>query len=429
MAYDDSRFGGEPGFRVEPDFRSGGGFSDSATLSGGGLYSTGSYPAAGTGESTESTLGLAGRGPSKSLEDVFDDPDHGEPGRDRLGVHVAWEISLLLALAGVGYLLRHSHPEAVRGDQLRTLMLSIAVLGLLALGMGLSLRAGAVNLAIGPIALGSAIFFASHADRGTLTAAVVTGLLALGVGAAVALVTVGFHVPGWAASLAAGLAVAVWIERHTEEVKLTGGSQQGHNAVYWLGAVAALALLGGLLGAIRPIRRAVGRFRPVADPARRRGAAAGVIAALAILGSAGFAATAGVLQALRDTTVHPTDNPFALTGLALGAALLGGTSAFGRRGGFIGTILAAGLIVTGMRFLTVNDRSVSTLAAAAAAITVGLIVTRMVEVLGRPSVTAETAEEWEDSGSTSTSDTEWSPRQPSWTTSESPLSRWSSDDR
>ena len=35
--------------------------------------------------------------PATALDNVFDDPTHGEPGRDRLGVHVAWELVLLIA--------------------------------------------------------------------------------------------------------------------------------------------------------------------------------------------------------------------------------------------------------------------------------------------------------------------------------------------
>ena len=47
----------------------------------------------------DAPTGAASGVPAAVLENVFDDPPHGEPGRDRIGVHVVWE-SLLLAGAG-----------------------------------------------------------------------------------------------------------------------------------------------------------------------------------------------------------------------------------------------------------------------------------------------------------------------------------------
>ncbi len=42
------------------------------------------------------------------LDGVFDDPIHGEPGRDRFAVHVAWEIVLLVAAVAMALQLNHS---------------------------------------------------------------------------------------------------------------------------------------------------------------------------------------------------------------------------------------------------------------------------------------------------------------------------------
>src|SRR5262245_7059504 len=193
MAYDDSRFRGEPGFRDEPDFRLDNGLSDATTLGGtpsASVYTPGSYSlsnySSGAGDQTDGTLSLSRRPSRAQLDDVFDDPEHGDPGRDRMVVHVVWEILLLLAAVGAWYLLYRSHREMVTGNALRELMVSIASLGLVTLGIGLSLRAAAPNLAVGPIAYASALFFASHIDRGgTLVAATVTALLALAVGLAI----------------------------------------------------------------------------------------------------------------------------------------------------------------------------------------------------------------------------------------------------
>src|SRR5690606_40879309 len=40
-----------------------------------------------------------------NLDYVFDDPAHGEPGRDRMLVHGIWELGLAVALAAATYLL------------------------------------------------------------------------------------------------------------------------------------------------------------------------------------------------------------------------------------------------------------------------------------------------------------------------------------
>lgn len=415
MAYDDSRFRGEPGFREEPDFRTG---TEATTIAepSSAVYTTGNYPVGGVGvgdgETTENTLGLRGSGRGASLDDLLD----GDTDRDRVAVHVLWELLLLLAFAGTGYLLYGTHRAAVSGSALRDLMLGAAVLGFLTLGMGLSLRGAAPNLAVGPIALASAVFFAAHADRGTLTTAVVTGLLALAVGAVVAVFVVGLHVPGWAASLAAGLAVTAWLLQHSDEVKLTGGAPQRHNALYWLAAVVVLAVVGGLLGAVRPVRRSLGKFRPAGDPARRRGGAAALFTGLAILGSAALASVGGILMAMRETTVDPTENGFALTGLALGVALIGGTSAYGRRGGVFGSILAVGLVTVVLRYVQESHRSVSPLLVAAGAIGLGLVVTRLVETFGRPR-DGDDNDEWQAAASSPAT----SPSSPS-----SSISAWTS---
>lgn len=439
MAYDDSRFRGEPGFREEPDFRLDNGLSDATTLGGAsnsGLYTPGNYALPGysnnTSEQTEGTMGLGRRLSQAQLDDVFDDPEHGDPGRDRMTVHAVWEMVLLLAAAGVWYLLYRNHHASVSGTALRDLMVSAASLGLVTIGMGLSLRAAAPNLAVGPIAYGSALFFAGHIDRGgTLVAAVVTMLIAVGVGLAIAFLVVGLHVPAWAASLAAGLGVIVWIQRHTETVKLDNAYQPTKHAAYWLGAFVAIALVGGLLGLVKSVRRAVGRFRPVADPAKRRGGGAAGLTTVAILGSCAFASLGGVLIALHARAAIPTDDGITLTALALGAALLGGTSAFGRRGGVLGTVLGVALVVLVTQYAAVTDRRVAPLALAAAAIGAGLVVTRLVEAFGRPrsAVDEEADQSWRatnTSTSTSPSDTGWSSRQSSgWT---SPLPARSGDD-
>jgi ribose/xylose/arabinose/galactoside ABC-type transport system permease subunit len=441
MAYDDSRFRGEPGFRDEPDFRLDNGLSDATTLGGtpSAAYTPGSYSlssyANSASDQSEGTLSLSRRPSRAQLDDVFDDPEHGDPGRDRMAVHAVWEILLLLAAVGVWYALYRGHREAVSGAAWRELMISVASLGLVTLGMGLSLRAAAPNLAVGPIAYASALFFAGHIDRGgTLVAATVTALLALAVGLAIVILVIGFHVPAWAASLAAAFGVIVWIQKHSETIRLDNAYQPARHAIYWFAGFAVLALAGGFLGLVKPVRRAVGRFRPVADPAKRRGGGAAGLTAIAILGSCAFASIGGVLVALDTRAVGPANDGLTLTGFALGAALLGGTSAFGRRGGVFGTVLAVALVVLTIQYVTVTNRQIAPLALAAGAIGMGLIVTRLIETFGRPrsAVDDDADDVWRSNAASSTSsstDTGWSSRQSGsgsgWT---SPLPARSGDD-
>jgi ribose/xylose/arabinose/galactoside ABC-type transport system permease subunit len=395
MVYDDSRYRGEPGFRDEPDFRSSGVPEDAPSVSS--IYSPGSYPVDDYGPASESTLTIASNRrttPSASqLDGVFDDPEHGDPGRDRMGVHVLWELVLLLGAGALAFLLRDADPAALKGTALKDLFLFAVEVGLLAVCVGLSLRANSVNLAVGPIAYAAALFFADRSDKGLLVTAGFTLLIALGAGAVIAVLVVGFHVPSWAASFGAALALLVWIDQHRAEKVVAGAYDPHKHALYWFVGLAVLSMAGGLLGIIKPIRRGVGRFRPVADPARRRGGVGGALSAVALMGSSVLAAGAGIVLALDQRDVTPTENGLALTGLALGAALLGGTSAFGRRGGILGTLLAVILIVLLVRYSTAENWNVSLLAVAAFSIGGGLVVTRLVETFGRPRPVIEEPEE------------------------------------
>jgi ribose/xylose/arabinose/galactoside ABC-type transport system permease subunit len=379
MAYGDQgyRFRGE-GFRDEPDFRADTG--STPTFQPG--YGATDYTATSPAETSAPTRRVV---TSAELDDVFDDPEHGDPGMDRMGVHMVWELLLLIATVGMAVYFRQTHHAGVAGDSLRHLLLDAAALGFLAIGIGLSLRASVVNLAVGPIAAAAALFVASHTDRGLIPTAGVTLLLAGGVGVAIALLVVVLHVPGWAASLGAALTVVIWINKHVAVARMTASYHPAGQAFYWYGGFAALALLGGILGLVRPIRRGVGRFRPVGDPAARRGALAGVMAFVAIVGSCLLAGLGGLLTALSSTTVTPSDG-FLGTGLALGAALAAGTSAFGRRGGVLGTVLSVTLITLVMHYSDAARLSISPYAIAAVAVGVGLLATRLVESFGRPPV-------------------------------------------
>ncbi|MFG1675646.1 ABC transporter permease [Micromonospora sp. NPDC049282] len=322
--------------------------------------------------------------PAAVLENVFDDPSHGEPGRDRIAVHVVWEFLLLAGLAAVTWLLWREDSDALRGGALKTLLVDVAGLGLLTLAAGLSLRAAAVNLAIGPVALAAALHYAEQGDRGAREALLPALAVAAVAGLALALAVVVLHVPGWAASLAGAAGVIVYLERRTAPVTVQGDYDPRRTALYLFLGFAAVAVLGGLFGAIKPVRRLIGRFRPIADPARRRGAVAASVTALALVGSMVLAMFGGMLIAANgDRTVAPgTGLDWSV--LAVGAVLLGGTSAYGRRGGIFGTLLSVCLVVVFLSWTVAHDWTVSRWAVGGAVLGAGLLVTRLVETFGRP---------------------------------------------
>ena len=382
MAFEDSaqtsgagsRYLGE-GFRQEPDFREG----------------TATNPP--TTDEPESTVTLARRVAPPNLDYVFDDPEAGEPGRDRLLVHGLWELVLVLALAGVAYLLYRQESGAFGGDELRTLLLQASALGAVAAGAAVALRAGAVNLAVGAVAAAAALQF-GHSSGGLLQPALlVVGLCAV-VGVVQGLVVVGLHVPGWAVSLGVGLAVFVWAGRRADVTGFTGYDAAPH-AYWWFGGFCAVSLVAGVVLSVPSLRRTFGRFRPVTDPAHRRGMVAALITVFAVVLSTVLAGVGGVVS-VATTHSAPLSNGLELTGLALGAALLGGTSAYGRRGGILGTVLAVGLITVAMQYAAATGKSWGTATFAAAAIGLGLVVTRLVERFGRPATHGDDQDEEDD---------------------------------
>lgn len=335
------------------------------------------------------------RVPPAALDDVFDDPAHGEPGRDRMAVHLVLEVLLLIAVAGVAFLLQRENPNAVRGGNLDLLLVAATALGLLTLGAGLTLRAAAPNLALGPVAIGCALHFAENSDKGVVPAMVPAAIVVVGLGLVLAFLVVGLHVPSWAASLAIALAAVVYIQLRAAPVDVQGDYDPTQHAIYLFGGFAGLTFLGGLLGAVKSIRRSVGRFRPVGDPAWRRGGLASTITAACLVASMVLAAAAGVLLASGGSgPVVPTTG-FEWSGLALGAAMLGGTSAFGRRGGVLGTLLAVALLILFLRYEDERGLDIAFTAVAATAVAAGLVVTRLVETYGRPRSVLEPDGEWE----------------------------------
>ena len=166
---------------------------------------------------------------------------------------------------------------------------------------------------------------------------------------------------------------------------------------------------------VPPIRRTLGALRPVGDPARRRGAIAALPVAGTLVLSSVFAVAAGILLAAQSTEPIVPDTGLQWTGLAFGAALLAGTSAFGRRGGVFGTLLAVAGLTLFLDYADRRDLDIALFAVAAATIAAGLVVTRLVETYGRPLPVAGSDEEWQATEACA-GPTTWTPDLPeTWT--------------
>lgn len=327
----------------------------------------------GAGEPTRTVATWSGSG---------DEPADVKP--DRLGIHGIWEVLLALVAAVTAAVVHQINADALLGAGLEAFLLLAASLGLAAVGLGWSVRAAVPNLAVGPVTLGAAMFFSMQAEGGIGFGVGATLIAATAAGVLLSLVVVGLHVPGWAASLALAMGVGAWlIASRATELPEDLVYRPGAHAVYWFVGFAAVSLLGGLFSLAGPVRRVVGAFRPSGDPSERAGFVPGLAALTALIGSCLLAGTAGILTALVNRGAA-TDPGFALTGLALGAVLIGGTSGYGRRGGVAGTLLGVVLISLVLRLAAVQDWRVPTLGYAAVAVLVGLLVTRLVEVAGQP---------------------------------------------
>ncbi len=392
MTYDNSRL--DDGFRDSPAFRDSFAYREAVAAQGGstyreeetttrnpsftpGTYTVGGRSSADYDYGTDSTMGLA---------DQDQQDDSGIlvplPPRDRLSIHFGWEFVLLLAVGGVAFLLYRVEAGALRGARLDALYLHAASIGFAAVGMALSLRAAVPNLAVGALAYAVAMFFADNSDRGLLVTAGVAALLAVAVGVAMALVVTVLHVPAWAASLGAAFGLIVWIQQHRGPVRVVNGAYDPtDHAVIWFAGFVVVSLAGGLLGLSPRVRETVGRYRLSADPATR--AAGSGSASLGLIGSSVLAAVSGVLLALVNREVTPTENGLALTGLALGAALFGGTSVFGRRGGVLGTVLAVSLMTLLVAYANGEGWVVQNFGLAAVALGLGLLASRFLESMGR----------------------------------------------
>jgi ribose/xylose/arabinose/galactoside ABC-type transport system permease subunit len=316
--------------------------------------------------------------------------DGEEAGRDRLAVHAAWEAVLLIGLGVAAALVWSRSTGALSGDRLREQLVTGSAAVLLASSFAVSLRAAAPNLAAGSIAAGTGVLTAYLTAHNTLqlgaNCAIAAGAAAAA-GLLLGLLVVGLRAPGWAVSLgAATLLTAAVLGLAPAALTLPVEPDLLRWAWVLFGGAALLSIGGGALGAAPRVRAAAGRRRFDPDPAVDRGSRSGATVVGALVLSALLAAAAGLVSALRLHTAGPVDGPIPLvTVAALAAALLGGSSAHGRRGGVFGTVLAASTLQLVLLWLALGDTAqwvqVTVLGGAAV---LGLGVTRLVERLGAP---------------------------------------------
>ncbi|MEU6858086.1 hypothetical protein AB0B28_04295 [Glycomyces sp. NPDC046736] len=334
------------------------------------------------------------------------------PPRDRVIFQFVWE-GILLLLALNALFLVYRREDELFGDEFGTLWsaldahaLYLTPILLGALAIGLSLRLGAVNLAVPSVALVAA--WAPPVDANLwlhlaylAAAAVVAGLL-------YALLVAAFRVPPWFAGLAIGVAVfaslplldrlAAW--RELGEI----AAWEQDNGLYIFGGAVVLAVAGGLLGLLPGLRDAFSNVKSVADGDAERSVPAvflligGTVLSMLLAAGAGFLMAVYELRLTTESTslafgpysIGPGSADLQL--LAFGAVLLAGTSLWGRRGGVLGTVFAvvglwAGLVLWGQAIENAGEGSWQAdyfPAMLAGLLLVGIFVSFGLDRLGRP---------------------------------------------
>jgi ribose/xylose/arabinose/galactoside ABC-type transport system permease subunit len=322
--------------------------------------------------------------PPVAVAAPFAPPPPGPPRARSRGIlaHLGWEAILLVlvlltaaVVSATGTLFRGASP-----------WYSLASLGLLATGFALSLRTATPNLAVGGIATMAGAFYADGAPGGGgIAAGAVAVTIAVGLGMVLALIVGLTSAPAWAVTLG-GLAVAQAITfgiLDGRTVPLDGGPSGTGTAIFWTVLFVAVSVGGGVLWQISQVRSAFGANRVQDDPVRFRSAKL-IGAVIGMGGSSLLAGLSGVVLVTFLGAATPNSGDSLL--IAAGAALLGGVSAFGGRGGIAGTVLATALLVFANNGLIQSDapRWVTFFLPAALAILIGVGVSRLIEALSGP---------------------------------------------
>ncbi|WP_026925386.1 hypothetical protein [Glycomyces arizonensis] len=309
---------------------------------------------------------------------------HSEPSNDRMAVHVVWEIGLLLLGGGVLFALTRASGGPFADGSWSGFAAALAPLVLAATAAAVSLRVGAINLAVGPIALLAAWMFMDASGSGTLVA------LGMGLGAAVfagivlATLCTWLRVPGWAAGGAVGGAIGLWAGTAGDPAAFMLAELPTTGVIAAVAAAAGLSIFLGLVGSFTGVRERLSPIR--ATPVGERHGRGGLVFFGTLL-SASLAGAAGVLAAwvgAPEQGAAALPDPILLSVLAVGTALLGGTSLLGRRGGVCGTAFASTLLLAFIWLAESRGWSFDTGWVALGAIVAGFLVTRLVEAMNTP---------------------------------------------
>ncbi|GAB3648233.1 hypothetical protein GCM10028833_13630 [Glycomyces tarimensis] len=301
-----------------------------------------------------------------------------------MAVHVVWEIGLLLLGGGVLFALTQSASGPFNDGSWSGFMAALTPLLLAASAAAISLRVGAVNLAVGPVALLSAWIFVDASSSGTMVALGMAMGVAVVAGIALAVLCTWLRVPGWAASGALGGAVGLWSGTVEEPAEFLLAELPDTGVLAALAAAAGLSMFLGLVGAFAGVRE---RLTPIREspPGERHGR--GGLVFFGLLLSTTMAGAAGVLAAwtgVPEFGPAALPDPILLSAIAVGAALLGGTSLLGRRGGVCGTVFAAALLLASMWLAESRGWDFDPSWIALAAVVAGFLVTRFVEAMNTP---------------------------------------------
>lgn len=297
--------------------------------------------------------------------------------RDRLLPHLVWE--MLLALVATGLVL--ATLAAAPPQFLTSMFGSAAVVGLLAMGLSLSLRTATPNLAVGVIAAVVGGLTASLIRDGWPDgAAIAAGIgAALAVGVLLGLLTMVLSAPAWALSLGAVAALSA------AYAALAGPSPipvrlDAYPALPAFVVFAALSMIGGALWLVPGVRNALSGSRRGGDPGRWAGLKAGLGALVGFAGSSLLAGLAGIAGLMRVQAATPPTELVPVTALA--AVLIGGVSVFGRRAGVFGTLLGVVIMVSAQTLIVLKGMpSWAGQLFAGGMLLLGLLVSRLVEGL------------------------------------------------
>ncbi|WP_026925387.1 hypothetical protein [Glycomyces arizonensis] len=284
------------------------------------------------------------------------------PPRDRVVFQLVWEAVLVLLTANALFMVYQRRDEvfgdAPISDAMDRHMALLAPVLLVAVALGLSLRFGAVNLAVPSLAalVSSAPGLFVGADPwiglGFTAAAAAAATVAY------ALLVLVLRVPGWLAGFAVSagaLAVAPVVQDGIFGYAASEAAAWDSPGGTWLlGGAAVIAVAGGLIGLVPAVRERMTAVKDAVEGPGGRDAASVAALVGATFVSSFLAAAAGfLLVVFRDTAQGEGMNAFAalpfgfflnLDLFALIVVFLAGTSPRGRRGGVFGTLIAAVLV-------------------------------------------------------------------------------------